>query len=61
MLYTSVMSFPVRIGAFFIIFLVCHQGLTAETQWQDQPLQDYIAWLVEQDFAIIYSSDQVLP
>ena len=60
MLYTSVMSLPVRVGAFFIIVLVCHQGLTAETQWQGQPLQDYIAWLVEQDFAIIYSSDLVL-
>ena len=60
MLYTSGMSLPVRVGAIFILFLVCHQGLSAEAQWQGQPLQDYIAWLVEQDFAIIYSSDLVL-
>jgi len=50
-----------RLGASLLALFLCQQGLTAETQWQDKPLRDYIAWLVAQDHAIIYSSDLILP
>ena len=59
--YTPRMRSPTRLSVFFLLFLTCHCGLAAETQWQDKPLREYISWLVEQNVAIIYSSDLVRP
>jgi hypothetical protein len=44
------------------LLLLSHPLLaTADVLWKDQPLVDFIAWLVERDIPIIYSSDVVLP
>jgi hypothetical protein len=61
MLYTPRMRSPARLGVFLLLLIACHNGLAADTQWQDQSLRDYIAWLAEHDIEIIYSSDLVLP
>ncbi len=54
------MSLPARLGASLLVLLLSLTGLTAETQWQDRSLREYIASLKERNLTIIYSSDLVL-
>jgi len=59
--YTPRMSLPTRLCVSLILIVLSNPAATADTQWLDRPLQDYIAWLIQQDLAIIYSSDLVRP
>ena len=59
--YTPRMSLTARICVPLILTILSNSAAAVDTQWLDRPLQDYIAWLIQQDFAIIYSSDLVLP
>ena len=59
--YTPRMSLPTRLCVPLILTILSNFAGAAETHWPDRPLQDYIAWLIQQDIAIIYSSDLVLP
>jgi outer membrane receptor protein involved in Fe transport len=55
------MRFSPRHWILLLLILSCHLSLAADTQWQGRPLVDFIAWLVERDVPIIYSTDLVLP
>ena len=59
--YTPRMSLTARLCVPLILTILSNSAAAIDTQWLDRPLQDYIAWLIQQDFAIIYSSDLVLP
>jgi len=61
MLYTSRMLSSPRLWVLLGLCLSCHFSMAAAPQWQGKPLVDYIAWLIEQDVPVIYSSDLVLP
>ena len=61
MLYTPRMSFLLRLWVLLLLLFAFHSTMAADGKWKGQPLVDYIAWLIDQDFSIIYSSDLVLP
>ena len=61
MLYTLRMRLLLHLWVSSLFLLSCHFSVAADLYWKDQRLVDYIAWLVEQDVPIIYSSDLVLP
>lgn len=59
MLYTAAMTTTVRVFMAWLCIFLCLLATEANAQWREKAVRDYIAWLVEQDVSIIYSSDLV--